>query len=463
MSGPPTRRSFLRSGLTVAAIGIAGCASDAPGTEDTTTTETVTGSTTDPPETTTSTTPDETDLPSALGAEPIATGLTAPLDIAFPALPDVRAYIADQAGEVAVLTEEGLSSSPLLDVRDRMVDLGGYEERGLLGLALHPEFPDNRRLFVRYSGAGAPAGFDHTFVLSEFEVTPDWMEVEPDSERRLLEIPEPQSNHNAGPLVFGPDGYLYVAVGDGGGGGDRGSGHVDDWYEANDGGNGQDVTENLLGSILRIDVDSTTDSTPYGIPEDNPLVGRAGLDEHYAWGFRNPWGMSFTGDELFVADVGQNRFEEVSIVEKGGNYGWNVREGTHCFSTESPSTPPESCPTSTSDGQPLIDPIIEYSHGGDIGGVAVVGGYRYTGSAIPGLEAAYVFADWRANGTLYVATEPEDDGLWPITGIPVTGTSGFGSNVLGFGRDRDEELYVLTSQRSNVSGSTGAVHRLVGI
>jgi len=457
-----TRRSLLAAGTATMVGSIAGCQSPGTGgdanTTPSSTAQTTAGTGTDTTGGSTTQAPDAA-LPDRLSVETVATGLTAPLAMAVPETNAVGAYVVDQVGLVRVLDGSGLRAEPFLDVRDRMVPLRGYEERGLLGIALHPDFDENGRVFLRYSGPGAPTGYSHTFVLSEFQASPDRTRADPASERRLLEIPEPQSNHNAGPIAFGPDGYLYVAVGDGGAGDDRGRGHVSDWYDENDGGNGQDVTENLLGSVLRIDVDDRAGGREYAIPQDNPLVGREGLDEHYAWGFRNPWGMSFTGEELFVADVGQNRFEEVDLVEAGGNYGWNVREGTHCFSTRSPSTPPETCPAATPDGDPLRDPIIEYSHGGPVGGAAVVGGYLYMGEAIPGLQDTYVFADWRANGRLYVATRA-DEGLWPLTPIPVSGTPSFGDMVLGFGRDLDGELYVLTTGRSTVSGSTGAVHRL---
>jgi glucose/arabinose dehydrogenase len=272
-----SRRRFLATAAAVGAVGVAGCNdSTAPATEGL-------------PEA----------APTAVGLERVATGLRAPLAIAFA---DNRRYVADRQGAVSVHEDGSLRDEPLLDFRETVV-LGG--ERGLLGIALHPDFPDTPRLYVRYSAeprAGTPDGYSHTFVLSEFRVRPDGRRARRDSERTLLEIPEPQSNHNAGDIAFGPDGYLYVPVGDGGGGGDRGRGHVADWYDANAGGNGQDVTENRLGSVLRIDVDGG-DDRPYAVPDDNPLVGRPGLDEHYAWGLRNPWRVSFDGNRLFVADV----------------------------------------------------------------------------------------------------------------------------------------------------------------
>jgi glucose/arabinose dehydrogenase len=407
-------------------------------------------------------------------AETLADGFTSPVDVDFPTGLD-RWFVVDQPGRI-YLYDSGLREAPFLDLRDRIVDLRSYDERGLLGVATHPEFADNGRLFVRYSSpprAGTPDDYSHTFVLSEFRVDPTAERGDPGDERVLLEIPEPQSNHNSGALAFGPDGSLYVGVGDGGGANDVGRGHVEDWYENNGGGNGQDVTENLLGSILRIDVDGGGDGKPYGIPDDNPLVGRAGLDEQYAWGFRNPWRMSFDTPaadasgagrtasggafDCYVADVGQNRYEEVSLVEAGGNYGWNVYEGTHCFSTRSPGSPPETCPSETADGDALRAPIIEYDHGGSQpNGVAVVGGYRYHREDVPELSGAYVFADWRARGRVFTA-RPTDEGQWPVDVLDV---SGLGPYVLAFGRDDDGSLYVLTSDQSDIAGDTGAVCRL---
>ncbi|MFB6163994.1 MAG: sorbosone dehydrogenase family protein [Haloarculaceae archaeon] len=407
-----------------------------------------------------------TETEGTVGAELIADGFTAPVGIAVPPGDDAHRFVVDQPGRVHVVGPDGRRSTPFLDVTDLLVALSGYEERGLLGLAFHPDFQRNRRVFVRYSAplrSGMPAGYDHTFVLSEFRA-PDGIRADPASERRLLELPEPQANHNAGDLAFGPGGYLYVGVGDGGGADDADAGHVDDWYDRNAGGNGQDVTANLLGSVLRLDVDQSGGDQPYGIPEDNPLVGRPGRDELYAWGFRNPWRFSFSGGDLYVADVGQNRYEEVDRVEKGGNYGWNVREGTHCFSTASPSDPPANCPSETADGQQLRDPIVEYSHRGDgPTGVAVIGGYRYQAGTVGPLTDRYVFGDWQADGTLLAAREPDGTGLWPIERVGVAPTDGseLGQYLLAFGRDRDGELTVATTDEGRPTGSTGRVHRLV--
>ncbi len=397
--------------------------------------------------------PEETDLPDAVGLEPFVEGLRAPLDIQF--APDAdRSYVAEQQGIVHTIEGGERREEPFLDLRET-VTAGG--EKGLLGIALHPDFADNRRVFVRYSAPprdGTPSNYSHTFVLAEFAATSDGRRVERDSERTLLEIPEPQGNHNAGDLAFGPDGFLFVAVGDGGAGGDQGTGHVADWYDAVGGGNGQDVTENLLGSILRIDVDGEGDSRPYAIPEDNPLVGREGLDEHYAWGLRNPYRMAFDDGRLFVGDVGQSKFEEISLVEKGGNYGWNVREGRHCYGADDC---PDSTPEDVRGGEPLAGPIVEYPHSGDgVSGISVIGGQVYRGDAIPGLEGAYVFGDLQVDGRLFVATQPESDGRWPTRTLGLGDDGSALGRLLSVGRDADGELYML-----GTGANGGGVYRLV--
>jgi len=419
------------------------------------------GDTTDPTGTSESSTPETPAATSgfedlSVRARRVAVGFTSPIGIELPQ--PGRRFVVDQTGQIYLQDETGLRQDPFLDVTERMVDVGGgYTEQGLLGLTFHPSFAENGRFFVRYSAPprdGTPDDYSHTFVLSEFHADPDATTADLDSERTILEIPQPQGNHNAGAIAFGPDGYLYVATGDGGRANDQGTGHVEDWYDAVGGGNGQDLTENLLGSILRIDVDNAGDGRPYAIPEDNPLVGADGRDEQYAWGFRNPWRLSFgPGGRLFVGDVGQGAWEEVNVVERGGNYGWNVREGTHCFQAE-------TCPDESPRGRPLQDPIIEYPHGGaEVSGIAVVGGYLYDGDAIPDLRGRYVFADWRAQGRLFAARETAD-GLWPTTTVSVTADEQFGPNVLSFGRSPAGELFVCTTAKSQVSGSSGALFRL---
>jgi len=447
----PNRRSFLLLSVSTA-LGLAGC-NESSETEPATPTDTddsptqtrspaSTGTTTPTPgaETGTDTATGNGGLPVRL--ETLTQEPAAP--VALRETPDGAYYVADLPGRIHRLDDESVTTA--LDYTDVVVT---GSERGLLGLALHPAFESNRRLYVRYSAPiesdDVPSSYSHTFVLSEFEANEDGT-IDPDSERGLLEIPEPQGNHNSGPITFGPDGYCYVGVGDGGAGGDRGEGHVEDWYDGNAGGNGQDVTGNLLGSLLRIDVDGHSGDRPYGIPDDNPLVGEAGLDEHYAWGLRNPWGLSFDGKDLYLADVGQSSYEEVNIVGKGGNYGWNVKEGTHCYGSG-------GCPDETPDGTPLQDQIIEYPHsGGDVSGVAVVGGHVYRGTTFPSLEGTYVFGDLDAQGELFVAT-PAADSLWSTEVLPVAEQSRSKlGQLLGIARDNEDELYVL---------APSGVHRLV--
>ncbi|MFB6100999.1 MAG: sorbosone dehydrogenase family protein [Haloplanus sp.] len=443
------RRRFLCAAAGALLGGLAGCGGGGTGTP-TGTVETTTTETTPPTA--------EPDRPG-VGVETVADGFAAPVDVAMPAGVD-RGFVADQPGQVYATDRP---DAPLLDLSDRLVDLrSGPDERGLLGLATHPAFATNGRLFVRYSApvrSSTPPGYSHTFVLSEFHVDPTAVRASAASERVVLEIPQPQSNHNAGSLAFGPDGFLYVGVGDGGGAGDVGRGHATDWYERIRGGNGQDITSNLLGSILRIGVD-TDDG--YTIPEDNPLVGRDGRDEQWAWGFRNPWRFAVDGDALLVADVGQARYEEVNRVERGGNYGWNVHEGTHCFDPSAPPEEPAGCPSHTLSGERLLDPVVEYPHPGVGGGskptgIAVVGGYPYRGP-IDALDGRYVFADWQADGRLFLA-DPVDEGQWPLSTVAVRG-SGV-PFVRAFGRDPDGHLYVLTSDSAGLDGSTGALRRLV--
>ncbi|WP_372911985.1 sorbosone dehydrogenase family protein [Salinigranum sp.] len=401
-----------------------------------------------------------------VGVEPVATGFDQPLALDSHADSDVL-YVADKTGTIHVADGEG-QVDPMLDIRDRMAERKSWEQ-GLLGFALHPSFGRTRKFYVRYSAPkrpGMPEGVSHTFVLSEFVATPDLRDTEPDSERTVLEIPQQGLTHNAGGIAFGPDGCLYVGVGDGeSGNGDRGPGHASDWYLLNGGGNGQNVTDNLLGSVLRVDVDDRSDGKGYAVPDDNPLVGRDGLDEQYAWGFRNPYTLAFDGQELYVGDVGQSRFEEINRIRRGGNYGWNVREGRSCFSNRlllkalaklpgvKRSYP--VCPRTTRSGEPLVDPVVSYPHhrDGEQFGAAVVAGYRYRGTAVPALDGEYVFGD--LVGGVFVTTPRDDsDGPWPIQSVQLStpGSEPFREQPLSFGRDTDGEMYVLTTRFSPGSG-----------
>jgi glucose/arabinose dehydrogenase len=399
-----------------------------------------------------------------LGLELVAQGFTSPVALASPRDDTGRLFIADQVGTIWVLSADGeRSAEPFLDLRDRMVGLNiTYDERGLLGLALHPDFAENGRFFVYYSAplrGDAPSDWDHTSHLSEFSLSEVGADrADPESERILLQVDQPQSNHNGGQIAFGPDGYLYVPLGDGGGANDTGLGHPPQ-------GNGQDRTT-LLGSILRLDVDG---AEPYGVPADNPFSGDQGREEIYAYGLRNPFRISFDagGDgQLFAGDVGQNLWEEVDIVSKGSNYGWHIREGFHCFDPEQPGEPAGQCPDTGPYGEPLVDPILEYSHSL---GISVIGGYVYRGSALPELQGHYIFGDWsttfvNGDGKILDAVPPASpDSQWefrPFT-IATSDNGQVDDFVLSFGEDTDGELYVLTTGWPGPVRDTGKVYKLV--
>ena len=253
---------------------------------------------------------------TAIALEEVATGLASPVHLAEAPDDSKRLFVVDQPGRIWIIDKKGERlPTPFLDISSRLVPLNANgDERGLLGFAFHPDYKENGRFFVYYSAprrAEAPATFNHTSHISEFRVSGNSDLADPGSERILLQVDEPQANHNAGMLAFGPrDGKLYISLGDGGGRDDENPvGHVSDWYADNAGGNGQNIEANLLGKILRIDVDA---GTPYGIPADNPFVGRPGLDEIYAYGFRNPFRFSFDmegSNDLLVGDPGQERWD----------------------------------------------------------------------------------------------------------------------------------------------------------
>lgn len=551
----------------------------------------------------------------SIAVELVAEGLTAPNTLIEPDDGSGRLFVTDQIGQIRVIDSDGtLLPTPLLDISSRMVELGAFgpgsfDERGLLGLASHPDFVNNGKFYVYYSAprdadttisfeeidiphgdsdfmfqdihflggivgtqlepplyctgdfsyevfadgtatitfpepvamvrfffvhrptdspgtitafdadgnprsgaipsnpatfrcdpdnfvtiedgfpmvgikslelqAGPGVGltlflddlevfnFNHQSRISEFTISKaDPNIADPASERVLLEIDEPNFNHDAGMLAFGPDdGFLYISLGDGGNANDTGFGHNPDI------GNAQD-TSSLLGTILRIDVDT---GDPFGIPIDNPFVGVEGRDEIWAYGLRNPFRFSFDmggTHQLFCGDVGQDLFEEVSIVEKGQNMGWNIREGLHCFDPDNPGDPPDVCPDTGPNGEPLIDPIIEYSHSGaedEPQGIAVQGGFIYRGSEFTGLVGRYVFGDWSRgpfggpiDGSLFIATDV-DAPSWEleeptISNVPEGRLKRF---VLGFGQDRSGEVYACTSVSISPNGDTGAVFRIV--
>ena len=405
-------------------------------------------------------------------------GLVSPIGVV--AIPDnsKRLAIIDQIGKVWLADENGTKSSvPLIDVTSKMITLSpGYDERGLLGLAFHPDFKTNGRFFVYYQlppRPGAPAGgtaWNNLSRISEFKVSganPNVADMA--SEKVLLEWDDPQSNHNGGTIEFGADKYLYIAIGDGGGANDVGPGHVEDWYTVNAGGNAQNIEANLFGKILRIDVNR---GTPYGIPEDNPFVNKPGRDEIFAYGFRNPFRFSFDmggAHQLYAGDAGQVLYEEVSIVKKGGNYGWNVKEGTHCFSTANNKVELPSCPSVDVFGIPLTDPIIELNNWQNPKGgkaTTVIGGNVYRGHSIRGWDGKYIFGTFSqspttANGELFMAS-PRGSGLWSFEEIALKShPEDLGYYLKGFGQDRKGEIYLTVSSILGPTGTTGKVLKLV--
>jgi glucose/arabinose dehydrogenase len=400
----------------------------------------------------------------------VASGLTSPLTLVAAPGTD-RRFIVDQAGTIRILRSDGtLVTTPFLDLRSKLVTLSAqYDERGLLGLAFHPSYATNGRFYVYYSVPllpGSPSGWNHTARISEFRVSGNADVADAASERIVLELAKPAMNHNGGTLAFGTDGYLYISFGDGGGANDTGLGHIEDWYAGNGGGNAQHL-ESLFGKILRIDVNG---ANPYTSPADNPFVGRAGRDEIWAYGFRNPYRFSIdrSSGDLLVGDAGQNRYEEVSRVVKGGNYGWNVFEGTHCFDAENPDAlDVVGCPTvDATNGTTLSPPVIEYPQSKLSGGlgVVVVGGYMYRGDEVEALAGKYVFGDFSrsiqaADGSVFVAI-PAGSGMWSFDELRFDGQR-LGDYVLGFGEDADGELYVLVTDNLGPTGATGRVYKLV--
>jgi glucose/arabinose dehydrogenase len=553
----------------------------------------------------------------AVGLELVADGLTAPNLVTHAADGSGRLFILDQAGQIRIVDAGGsLLAAPFLDLSSKLVGLGAFgpgsfDERGLLGLAFHPDFLNNDKFYVYYSaprvvdtsvnfdtdapantdpftvsgiafaggiagtqfspplyssgtrsfevasGAtatitfaqpvarvrfffvhratatagsvrafdadnnlllgpissnaatifGDPANFvtlqegfpvtgikrldleagtglagqqvlfvddlqvfdyNHTSRVSEFTVSAgDPNVADASSERVVLEIGEPEFNHNAGSLAFGPDdGFLYISAGDGGNGSDLGLGHNPAI------GNGQDLGT-LLGKILRIDVDG---GMPFAIPLDNPFVNEPGArGEIWAFGLRNPFRFSFDSGgthDLFCGDAGQDLFEEASIVTAGANMGWPIKEGLHCFDQANPSAPPAGCPGVGPGGRLLVDPILEYPHFDDLAnpvGQVIIGGNVYRGGEFPGLVGTYVFGDFSlppfggpADGSIFLARQVAP-GTWQRSQPFIsTGTNGrLMRFVMGFGQDESGEVYVCTNEVGTPFGTSGAVFRLV--
>ena len=329
---------------------------------------------------------------------------TRPVDLQYAPGREGELFVVEQSGQIYVFDNDPAvtESAVFLDIRSKVNDRSN--EQGLLGLAFHPHFDSNGFFFVNYTATDP-----NRTVIERYQGDPgNPLRADPASARIILEIEQPFGNHNGGQVAFGPDGFLYIGMGDGGSGGDPT-------------GNGQNL-ETLLGALLRIDIDGEADGNAYRIPADNPFVGQAGArPEIYAFGLRNPWRFSFDPetDRIWTGDVGQNAFEEVNIVERGGNYGWNTMEASVCFS-----------PNSGCDQGGLILPVAEY---GRSLGVSVTGGFVYRGSDVPELEGKYVFADY-ATGRVWTLTESngsfERDQLFDTN-----------LEIASFGVDANRELY----------------------
>jgi glucose/arabinose dehydrogenase len=356
-----------------------------------------------------------------------------------------RLFVADLNGKIYVIENGNLLTEPFLDISDKIVKLSPlYDERGLLGLTFHPNYENNDRFFVYYSAPKSGNEVDHESIISEYLVSSeDSNKADPNSETIIMRIDQPEGNHNGGQLEFGAEGFLYIGLGDGGGAGDI-HGTI---------GNGQDINT-ILGTILRIDVDS---GSPYEIPPDNPFVGGDGLDEIYAYGFRNPWKFSFDilTNELFLADVGQDEFEEVDIVIKGGNYGWRIMEGDHVYDSDLADLLNISL-------NELEKPIHEYSHNV---GRSIIGGYVYRGTQSPSLSGKYVFGDWSTGfvlprGKLYYLDEIEPD-IWKRFEFKLDNDKPLKRFILGLGEDENNEIYVLTTRTPGSLLKSGEVWKII--
>jgi len=393
-----------------------------------------------------------------VGLELVAEGFTSPVALVTPQDGSDRLFVVDQVGIIWIVSEGKRIKKPFLDLRTQIVELNAfYDERGLLGLAFHPEFARNGIFYVSYSSQLrsdlSVSEWDHTTYISEFSISvDDPNRTDPDSERILLAMDKPGYNYEAGHIAFGPDGYLYIATGD------------SVRNPAEEAGQYAQDPFSLLGKLLRIDINKPGEhGVAYAIPPDNPFVEGGGRPEVYASGLRNPYRFSFDvwneETRLFVIDVGQAMMEEVSLVVKGGNYGWPIREGTQCFNAQNWNHPLEQCQTDR-----LIDPIIAYTHQNDLS--AIIGGTIYRGGMLSSLHEGYVFGDWgRGNGHLFVAYPPTfHSGLWDIKEIEVEIPENqleIGQ-LLGIGQDEHSELYLLTKDPGvGPIGGSGRLYKLI--
>lgn len=365
------------------------------------------------------------------GLVPVMDGLDIPLQAISPPLDVRRLFVVEQSGKILILRDGERLPTPFLDMADRV---SCCEEQGLLNITFHPDYRANGRFFLNYTrGDGAT-------VVSRMQVSSDPDRADPDSEKVLLVIPQPYANHNGGQMAFGPDGFLYIGMGDGG------------W--ANDPEDRAQDDATLLGKMLRLDVD--VESTPWhAAPADNPRVGE-GLPLGLVWakGLRNPWRFSFdTNGDLYIADVGQNLYEEINYVAAGtgagANFGWDVYEADECFD---PLPHFETCPVEIPN---YIGPVHRLVHNGPgIFGVAVIGGHVYRGCALPGLTGRYFYSDWAG---VFVRSFRMADGVMSDdrdhTASAIAGLEELPLGVTSWGLDARGEMYL-------VAGSNGVVYKV---
>ena len=439
----------------------------------------------------------------AVGLELVAENFNAPVFLVAPGDGTGRRFIGEQMGLVYVLNVDGSqSATPFLDLRDQLVPLlKAFDERGLLALAFHPEFASNGLFYVNYSAKPRPQSpfkgkTAYTWRLSEFKLDAgNPHRADPASERVLLSLDWVNRKHNGGGLAFGPDGYLYVGIGDGGGVHGVPDVYVPPPPDSKDPARhaeqipedpfrlparfhafdryAQD-TKRLQGKILRIDVDGGHPG--YAIPPTNLFRGKQeGRDEIFAWGFRNPFRLSFDrigNGDLFVSGVAESFWETIYRVDRQGNYGWAIREGSHCFDRARMFEPPADCPRSGALGERIRDPIVEYANwsvkraearvAAQAMGTACVGGFVYRGRALPGLYGKLVVGDFSSrieqpSGQLFVASPPSSSGaLWPLEPLLQMDV-----RLHSLGEDADGELYLLTTALGMPVGNTGKVWKLV--
>ncbi len=365
----------------------------------------------------------------------VAQGLNRPIYVTAPAGDD-RLFIVEQRGVIKILQNGNVLATPFLDIDALIPDISGNDERGLLGLAFHPQYASNGYFYVNYTNL-----FSDT-VIKRYHVSADPNVADPADTMTVLVVDQPFNNHNGGHLAFGPfDCYLYIGMGDGGSGGDPF-------------GNGQN-TGVLLGKMLRIDVDG---GTPYAIPPDNPFAGPGPpLDEIWTIGMRNPYRWSFDrlNGDLYIADVGQNCWEEVDYQPAssngGENYGWNIMEGNHCY--DGVSCNPQGCNMTG-----LTLPIHEFSHGGTPFRCSITGGYVYRGNSIPAIQGVYFFADFCSNQiwSFRVVNNQVTEFTDRTTELAPGGGLAIGT-IAGFGEDGFGELYIVDRDAT----TTGEVFKIV--